>query len=137
MKKLIISIVIILPLIGIAAFATLPASNTHVYLHQNWFERTGYTDDNAEVELPFEVMLSDFSLSEDSTMQFQLLVQPVGNADPNAIEIYDLEPLQTERYGHYNLFVEEYSYNESLGKLQIFLTVEQLHYQLWLSKLGL
>ena len=136
-KKIIITLAIVLPLIGLGAYATLPASKTHVYLHQNWFERTGYTDGNAEVELPFEVMMCEYEAVGDSTLKVQLLVQPLGNADANKIEIFNIEPLQTESYKHYNFFIEEYSYNEDLNKLQIFLSIEQLHYQLWLSKLGL
>lgn len=136
-KKIIITLAIVLPLIGLGAYATLPASKTHVYLHQNWFERTGYTDGNAEVELPFEVMMCEYEAVGDSTLKVQLLVQPLGNADANKIEIFNIEPLQTESYKHYNFFIEEYSYNKDLNKLQIFLSIEQLHYQLWLSKLGL
>lgn len=136
-KKIIISLAIVLPLIGLGAYATLPAKKMHVYLHQNWFERVGYTDDNAEVELPFEVMMSEFEAKENSTIKVQLLIQPTGNAEAGKIEIYDLEPLQTESYRGYNFYIEEYSYNEQMGKLQIFLTIEQLHYQLWLSTLGL
>jgi len=136
-KKFLIALAIVLPLIALGAYATLPAKKMHVYMHQNWFERTGYTDDNAEVELPFEVMMSEFSAENDSTLKVQLLVQPLGNAEANRIEIFNLEPLQTESYNRYNFYIEEYSYNEQREKLQIFLTIEQLHYQLWLSKLGL
>ena len=136
-RKIIITLAIVLPLIGLGAYATLPATKTHVYLHQNWFERTGYTDENAEVNLPFEVMMSEYEAIGDSTLKVQLLMQPMGNAEANRIETFNIEPLQTESYKHYNFFIEEYSYNESSNSLQIFLTIEQLHYQLWLSKLGL
>ena len=136
-KKIIITLVIVLPLIGLGAYATLPATKTHVYLHQNWFERSGYTDENVEVELPFEVMLGEHSMKGDSTLTVQLFMQPIGNAEPERIEIFNIEPLQTESYKHCNFYIEEFSYDEHAGKLQIFLLVEQLHYQLWLSKLGL
>jgi len=136
-KNFIIALAIVLPLIALGAYATLPAKIMHVYLHQNWFERIGYDEENAEIELPFEVMMSECEAIGDSTIKVQLLVQPLGNAEPERIEIFNLEPLQTESYKHYNIFIEEYSYNEEMGKLQIFLKIEQLHYQLWISKLGL
>jgi len=136
-KNFILALAIVLPLIGLGAYATLPASKLHVLLHQNWFERTGYTDENAEVELPFEVMLGEFSVEGDTTVNVQLFVQPMGNAEPENIEIFNLEPLQTESYQHCNFYIEEYRYDDTTGKLQMFLIVEQLHYQLWLSWLGL
>lgn len=136
-KKYIILSAIVLPLIGLSTYAIMPAKKMHVYLHQNWFERTGYTDENAEIELPFEVMMCEYEAFSDTTLKVQLLMQPLGNADASKIEIFNIEPLQTETYRHYNFFIEEYSYNEDLNKLQLFLSIEQLHYQLWLSKLGL
>ena len=130
-KKIIVTLIIVLPLIGLGAYATLPVTETHVYLHQNWFERTGYTDENAEIELPFEVMMCEYEATDDSTLKVQLLVQPLGNTDATKIEIYNIEPLQTESYNKYNFYIEEYSYSEELGKLQIFLKLQEevLHLQ--------
>ena len=136
-KKLIIPLVVTLPLIGLGVYATLPAKKMHVYLHQNWFERIGYNDENAEIELPFEVMMSDYEAINDSTLKVQLFCQPLGNRDPEKIETLVIEPLHTESYDNHSLYIEEYSYNEKMNKIQIFLKIEQLHYQLWLSKLGL
>jgi len=136
-KKFLIGLAIVIPLIGLGAYGTLPARVMHVYLHQNWFERTGYTDDNAEVELPFEVMLGEYQMEGDTALKVQLIVQPLGNAEAERIEIFNIEPLQTESYRRYNFFIEEYSFEEESGRLKIFLEMEQLRYQLWLSRLGL
>ena len=49
----------------------------------------------------------------------------------------NLQPLQTETYRHYNIYIEEFIYNEAEGRLIVFLKLERLRYQLLLNSLNI
>lgn len=127
-----------LALIILAALMIQPTANYHVFLHQNIFEWEAYEDDNTAADIPFEVMLSDFHKKakegQDSVYVASIFLQPRGNKDSQAIVNMELEPNQTEHYMHYDLYIEEFAYNETEGKLQVFLKVEQRRYQKLFAK---
>lgn len=137
--KIVITVLVVVALIGVATWMAMPAETYHLYLHENIFEREAYCDDNTATELPFEVMLTGIKRVEkegaDSAYCFSLLMQPCGNRDPRAIESFELEPLQTESYRHFNFYIEEFAFNEKEGRMQVFLCVEKRRYQLVLSRI--
>ncbi|MBQ0082651.1 MAG: hypothetical protein KBT41_05160 [bacterium] len=148
MKKrllhILIAIVVVALLLGVATWLTLPAEEYHMLLHRNVFENIAYLDDDTEVKLPIEVMLADFRVENTTTDQkndtiytFSLLLQPTGNTAPEHITDINLQPLQTETYRHYNIYIEEFIYNEAEGRLIVFLKLERLRYQLLLNSLNI
>lgn len=137
-KYIVIGLVVI-ALIGAATWLSMPYETYHIYLHENYFEYEAYREDNSPVDLPFEVMLTGIKKvarhDTDSVYCFSLLMQPRANHDPRRIVAFDIEPLQTETYNHYNFFIEQFAYNEQERRMQVFLTVEKRRYQMVLSKL--
>ncbi|MCQ2343840.1 MAG: hypothetical protein MJ002_02815 [Paludibacteraceae bacterium] len=147
MKKRIINIAIVVVvaaiLIAVATWLTLPAEEYHMLLHRNIFENIAYLDDDTEVQLPIEVMLADFHVENtttdngiDTLYTFSLLLQPTGNTSPEYIKDITLQPLQTETYKHYDIYIDEFIYNEAEGRLIVFIKLERRRYQLLLNTLN-
>ncbi|MBQ0007813.1 MAG: hypothetical protein KBT40_03755 [bacterium] len=148
MKKRIIHIATIVVacalLVGAATWLTLPGEEYHMMLHRNVFESIAYLNDDTEVQIPIEVMLTDFRIENTTTDQgndtlyiFSLLLQPTGNTSPEKIKDITLQPLQTETYLHYNIYIEQFSYNKAEDRLIAFIKIERLRYQLLLNSLNL
>ena len=141
--KIIVTLVVIVALIGVATWLTMPVEECHLQLHRNVFDNIAFTEDNQEVRLPFEVMIASFCNENTTTnaadsvnYRISLLVQPMGNADPEKIENLDVHLLETATYNHHELYVEDFVYDEQEDRLIAFLKVERRRYQLMLNWLG-
>lgn len=131
-KRYIITGAITIVLIIIASWLTQPTDECSLMVHQNIFEHEVYTDGNTSVDIPFEVMLTDFKrdttcpAETDTAYTATLLLQPRGNDEPENIEIANLHRMETYKYMHYQVYIREYTFNPENGKLAVILGIERL-----------
>ena len=137
-KRIIIGVVVTLVAITtlLIVWSCQVVERYHVDLHYNYFEYSGYTDDNQSSQLPFEIMLTQFkadTTTNDGTYLAETLIQPRGNKLPDNIECFTFAPYQVHIYENYRLFIEQYEYNPSQGLLYVTMIVERRRYQTWFN----